>query len=208
MFTNRTRRSLAFTLIELLIVVAIIAILAAIAVPNFLAAQARAKVSRAKADMRTLATAIESYAVDNNVYPIVADEEGNDIFPYPGAGPAEIFETRLSTVITTPISYITSRLAEPFPEEGDFNENPQFGFLTRDYAFERLGDPGEDEFTEYIEELGGQPATAKYYILSHGPDRIHDEPEPPSVASLYDPTNGTISSGDILYFGPGQGFQN
>ena len=43
-------------MIELLIVVAIIAILAAIAVPNFLAAQVRAKVSRAKKEMQTLAT--------------------------------------------------------------------------------------------------------------------------------------------------------
>ena len=51
----------AFTLIELLIVVAIIAILAAIAVPNFLEAQTRSKVSRTKADMRTCATALEAY---------------------------------------------------------------------------------------------------------------------------------------------------
>ena len=56
----------AFTLIDLLIVVAIIAILAAIAVPNFLEAQTRSKISRAKADMRTMATALESYLVDNN----------------------------------------------------------------------------------------------------------------------------------------------
>ena len=58
-----------FTLIELLIVVAIIAILAAIAIPNFLAAQIRAKVSRAKGEMRTVATALEAYAVDYNSYP-------------------------------------------------------------------------------------------------------------------------------------------
>ncbi len=59
----------AFTLIELLIVVAIIAILAAIAVPNFLEAQVRSKIARVKSDHRTLVTAIESYRVDNPAYP-------------------------------------------------------------------------------------------------------------------------------------------
>ena len=59
----------AFTLIELLIVVAIIAILAAIAVPNFLEAQTRSKVSRAMADQRSVVTALESYRVDFNKYP-------------------------------------------------------------------------------------------------------------------------------------------
>lgn len=51
----------AFSLIELLIVVSIIAILAAVAVPNFLEAQVRAKVSRARNDQRILALAVEAY---------------------------------------------------------------------------------------------------------------------------------------------------
>ena len=59
----------AFTLIELLIVVAIIGILAAIAVPNFLSAQTRAKVSRSFADMRALKLACASYYIDNNKFP-------------------------------------------------------------------------------------------------------------------------------------------
>src|SRR5215207_257564 len=64
------KRMSGFTLIELLIVVAIIAILAAIAVPNFLEAQTRSKVARIRADIRTVATGLETYAVDNNKYPV------------------------------------------------------------------------------------------------------------------------------------------
>lgn len=60
----------AFTLIELLIVVAIIAILAAIAVPNFLEAQMRAKVARVQSDMRTYSTAIGTYQIDHSSYPL------------------------------------------------------------------------------------------------------------------------------------------
>jgi general secretion pathway protein G len=63
------RDSKGFTLIELLIVVAIIGIIAAIAIPNLLNAIDRGKQKRTMADMRSIGTAIESYAVDNNVYP-------------------------------------------------------------------------------------------------------------------------------------------
>ena len=63
------RKEKGFTLIELLIVVAIIGIIAAIAIPNLLNAIDRGKQKRTMADMRSLGTSIESYAVDNNFYP-------------------------------------------------------------------------------------------------------------------------------------------
>jgi len=58
-----------FTLIELLIVVAIIGIIAAIAIPNLLNAIQRGRQKRTMADMRSVGTAVEAYAVDNNAYP-------------------------------------------------------------------------------------------------------------------------------------------
>jgi general secretion pathway protein G len=61
-----------FTLIELLVVVAIIGIIAAIAIVNMINAIQRARQKRTMADMKTVATAIEAYAVDWNSYPAAA----------------------------------------------------------------------------------------------------------------------------------------
>ena len=73
-----------FTLIELLIVIAIIGILAAIAIPNLLNAVQRGKQKRTMSDMRSLATAIEAYDVDNATYPTATCSSGL----FTTAGPA------------------------------------------------------------------------------------------------------------------------
>jgi len=59
-----------FTLIELMVVIAIIIILAAIAIPNYLTMTARAKKSRVASDFAALATSLESYKTDWGQYPI------------------------------------------------------------------------------------------------------------------------------------------
>jgi prepilin-type N-terminal cleavage/methylation domain-containing protein len=61
-----------FTLIELMIVIAIIIILAAIAIPNYLKMTERARRARVAGDFTSLATSLEAYAVDWGAYPNVA----------------------------------------------------------------------------------------------------------------------------------------
>ena len=58
-----------FTLIELMVVIAIIIILSAIAIPNYLKMTERAKKSRIASDMATLATGLETYRTDWGTYP-------------------------------------------------------------------------------------------------------------------------------------------
>jgi prepilin-type N-terminal cleavage/methylation domain-containing protein len=68
------RNQKGFTLIELMIVVVIIGILAAIAIPNFVAMQDRAREGSVKANMHSYQLAIEDFAVKNaGVYPVAAD---------------------------------------------------------------------------------------------------------------------------------------
>ena len=197
-----------FTLIELLIVVAIIAILAAIAVPNFLEAQIRSKVSRAKSDMRSIATAVESYAVDHNRYPIRYSGQ-------PDRGGINGF-ARLST----PVAYLTSmELHDPFvptkasgipnPDDPRYNIKPYLVMVNIEHYRENRPDRGKN----------GAPA--KYVLFSNGPDKVRgprvdgnsglesDYANDPARSGTdpndkwfttrqYDSTNGTRSKGDIL----------
>src|SRR6188508_242318 len=66
--TVPTRARAAFTLIELLIVVVIIGILAAIAIPKFQNTKGKANAASLKADLRNLVTAEEAYFYDNSAY--------------------------------------------------------------------------------------------------------------------------------------------
>jgi len=61
--SSRTR---GFTLVEIMIVVAIIALLAAIAVPGFLRARKRAQASRILNDLRLIDSAVDQYAIETN----------------------------------------------------------------------------------------------------------------------------------------------
>jgi prepilin-type N-terminal cleavage/methylation domain-containing protein len=65
MLTPNTRRA-GFTLVEIMIVVAIIALLAAIAVPNFMRARKRSQATMILDQLKTLDQAVDQYAIENN----------------------------------------------------------------------------------------------------------------------------------------------
>ncbi len=67
MLNKLNKRSRAgFTLVEIMIVVAIIALLAAIAVPGFLRARKRSQASKVLNDLRLIDSAVDQYAIENN----------------------------------------------------------------------------------------------------------------------------------------------
>ena len=66
MLIKLNKRRGGFTLVEIMIVVAIIALLAAIAVPGFLRARKRSQASRIINDLRLIDSAVDQYAIENN----------------------------------------------------------------------------------------------------------------------------------------------
>ena len=66
MLQKLNQKRAGFTLVEIMIVVAIIALLAAIAVPNFLRARKRSQATRILEDLRIVDSAIDQYAIENN----------------------------------------------------------------------------------------------------------------------------------------------
>jgi len=66
MINKLNKRRGGFTLVEIMIVVAIIALLAAIAVPGFLRARKRAQASRVLNDLRLIDAAVDQYAIETS----------------------------------------------------------------------------------------------------------------------------------------------
>jgi type II secretion system protein G len=197
---NRLGIRRGFTLIELLIVIAIILILIAIALPNFLEAQIRARVTKARGEIRTLATALESYAIDFRIYP------GRSSPDWANRRRDEVGLTWL----TSPIAYITSMPDDPFPTTYDINDPSQerdgpWSYLMTGVDTEPLG-----ELYDYrpLHPHGGG-FLRMYVLFSAGPDhpRLEVDPEGGNCATSggpyasYTPTNGTKSRGDLWLWG-------
>jgi general secretion pathway protein G len=72
--TNKSKRESGFTLVELMVVMLIIGVLAAIAIPSFISSIRNAKEAVLKEDLHVLRNAIDSYTMDKNKAPQSLDE--------------------------------------------------------------------------------------------------------------------------------------
>ncbi len=208
-----------FTLIELLIVIAIILILISIALPNFLEAQQRAKVAKAKGEMKAYMVGMESYRLDFGGYP----RDHDSVWPHPEAKDQDGY-----TQLTSPIKYLSKLPMDPWGSQVTTGGYVAGG-VARNRAFYYEGGSGSDELGSF-DGKGGQCGTAgstkllyknkllrswgsnrcvhAYLMLSIGPNADDDtwggpagggNDQFPYALSLgiYSPTNGTVSAGDI-----------
>jgi len=162
----------AFTLIELLIVVAIIGILAAIAVPNFLNARTKAMIARMEADMKALGDALTMYRLDNKCVPMwQGSNPPNELGP-----------------LTTPVSYIATIPADPFRR----TDNPKYSSVTTNYDYHAYGP--EKCLIDWLLIGLGPDKDIDTDVSSIGPNTYDKFKQ-----LLYNPSNGMVSRGDVLH---------
>lgn len=95
---RRRSQNSGFTLVELLIIIAIIGLLAVIAIPQFITYRSRAVDAQMKSDLRNAAVAVEAYFTKRSVYPSSLDEiQGFGFKPTEGVD--------ITLVVLTPNSY-------------------------------------------------------------------------------------------------------
>lgn len=193
------RSTWGFTLIELLIVIAIILILISIALPNFLEAQIRAKVARAKGEIRGLSTAMQTYFLDYQIYP---SETEADMYALGWNR-----SNRGHLWLTSPVKYISSIPADPFASMAHTDTQNAGGARIQTYETGGI----EPHFSNHPMGKKCSSCMLTWAMWSKGPSAELQWGQVVSGNNAhrgdgrdirnYSPTNGTSSRGSILTWG-------
>jgi prepilin-type N-terminal cleavage/methylation domain-containing protein len=184
------KRHQAFTIGELIIVLIIIGILAAIAIPNFLEGSYRSPVTKVKSASRSLATAIEAYYVEHKAYPAMRPMTS---FTKKAKRLSKVGGLTLMSIepgrpdiglagLTTPVAFISELPMDECAQKNVKLKVP-LAYYTDDNGW-ILFSPGND----------------KDYDLNPARDYDSSIPQPSEhliITATYDPTNGTNSDGDV-----------
>lgn len=169
----------AFTLTELLIVVAIIGILAAVAIPSIFSALVRAKVAQAVSDIHELTAAQELYGLDHRGYPPLGvvrnarNTSGYATFPW----------------LTSPLPYLASVPVDPFLKS---IQRPYW----MGYAQKRISSENSRIVAYTFSSTG--PSTLHMLVIYWFQPNILFFQYP---FQTYDATNGLSSMGEIVFWG-------
>ena len=194
-------------MIELLIVIAIITVITAIAVPNLISANVKAKVKGIKSEMGSIAIALEDYRMDEGNYPIDPEHTGSGDNPDVIAGPGDFDDPTdaigLGKLVfpdgaSNPV-YLYRIPGDPFNNGGEEEWNGTSGAHNNHYCYFTADASGAASSSE-----------AKYWALvSYGPDKDLDVANYSDArdaydngTDLYDPDSGITSNGDIVIIGP------
>lgn len=212
-----SHRHPAFTLVELLVVVAIIGILVSIAIANMLNARVKAQLSKALAEHKTIVDVCLTYKLDQGEFPPEQHVHLWQLGKLPPDEAKRMAKMYLSAAITTPVAYISSVLLEDaFPTKikntQELYKNPwsqRYRYLNvydTYHPSSKYNDYDDAEaarlYAVYSFHYGG------FFIGSNGPDSWFNgergnEKEygyfgPYNTYKIYDPTNGTKSLGNII----------
>jgi Tfp pilus assembly protein PilE len=164
---NMKKRRKGFTLIDLLIAVATIAILTLISVPSLFTVQVHAKVARANGDMRTLATALEAYHADHNRYP-----QPHAWLHEPTPGVLDSFHVQAYIALSTPVAYITNSIL-PAPFSNHCGGTRERVDTTYEIGFSNPGVRSK-ALVDRLKSSGIMTNRSTYLIQSFGPDLRDD----------------------------------
>lgn len=203
---GRTTRG--FTFVELVLVATIVAILCAIAIPNFFEAKIRGAAARSKADLMVIKLAVDAYRMENRMFPL------NSV-----PGKASGYDL---IALTTPVPYLTHLPSDVYtlPDTWSGHRNRRFPFpepyryynavqVSPEEGLEILGPRsflfdgfvaaviyGRGPGTRFTRDPGGRTGPDGTNVVE-GEPFTEFLPDGKARLLVYESTNGSSSAGDI-----------